>query len=119
MQLIELRETDRSDGLSYRKDTIAQGVIFDNGQCSLCWLGHWSSVNIYSSVEDLVAIHGHEGKRVVVQVVDYSEVVEGLLVTEAQDGFENIKAGLSKSGEYLFEERGKLAKLFHPTRIGT
>ena len=40
---------------------VAEGVQFGDGQTVLKWLSHVTSLAIYSSVEDLVAIHGHSG----------------------------------------------------------
>jgi hypothetical protein len=40
---------------------VAEGVEFTNGKAVLCWLSDKSSVALYESLEDLVAIHGHGG----------------------------------------------------------
>lgn len=45
---------------------VAEGVEFHNGKCALCWLPvPISSIVIYDSITDLIAIHGHDGKTVV------------------------------------------------------
>jgi len=41
---------------------IAEGVLFDTGKAVLAWRTAYRSVAVYDSIEDLIAIHGHEGK---------------------------------------------------------
>lgn len=41
---------------------VAEGVIFQNGKCVLSWKGDKSSVNIYESLDEMMKVHGHEGK---------------------------------------------------------
>jgi hypothetical protein len=41
---------------------VAQGVRFASGKCAMCWLTDTSSVAVYDSMEDLIKIHGHNGK---------------------------------------------------------
>ena len=36
-----------------------EGVIFDNGKCVLNWKTAISSISIWDSFEDAMAIHGH------------------------------------------------------------
>lgn len=45
---------------------VAEGVQFHTGQCVLCWKTDHSSVAIYASIEELEAIHGHDGSTKVV-----------------------------------------------------
>lgn len=40
---------------------IAEGCKFDNGWCALTWLTGMATLSWYSSVEELVEIHGHGG----------------------------------------------------------
>jgi hypothetical protein len=47
---------------------IAEGVEFGDGTAALRWRTEHTSTAIYSSMTDLVAIHGHGGKTVVVWV---------------------------------------------------
>lgn len=44
---------------------VAQGVQFDNGRCAMAWMTSVSSIAVYDSIEDLVKIHGHNGKTVI------------------------------------------------------
>jgi hypothetical protein len=47
------------------KGIVAEGVIFSNGKCVMQWLHDIASVAFFNSVNDLMAIHGHGGKTVV------------------------------------------------------
>jgi hypothetical protein len=40
---------------------VAEGVQWSNGQVCLCWRGEHSSVAVWPSMEDAMAIHGHDG----------------------------------------------------------
>lgn len=41
---------------------VAQGVLFGTGKAVISWTRMPTSIDIYDSVEDLLAIHGHEGR---------------------------------------------------------
>lgn len=45
---------------------VAEGVIFCSGKVVLCWLGELSSVNVYESLDECIAIHGHDGATQIV-----------------------------------------------------
>lgn len=45
---------------------VACGVVFPTGKAVLNWTTDISSVAIYDSLEDLIFIHGHDGKTRVV-----------------------------------------------------
>lgn len=45
---------------------IAEGVEFTNRKCALSWRTKYTSIVIYDDIETLIAIHGHDGKTVVV-----------------------------------------------------
>lgn len=40
---------------------VAEGCEFSNGLCSLTWLTEYRCVTIFTSVKELIAVHGHEG----------------------------------------------------------
>jgi hypothetical protein len=46
---------------------IAQGVIFKDGTCAMRWTTKTASTCIYDSVDDVLAIHGHNGKTRIVK----------------------------------------------------
>ncbi len=41
---------------------VAEGCEFDNGKCVLNWLTKTNSLGWYDCIDDIVEIHGHEGK---------------------------------------------------------
>lgn len=41
---------------------VAEGVQFSSGKCVLTWLTQYTSVAVYDSMDDLLAVHGHNGK---------------------------------------------------------
>ena len=45
--------------------SVAEGVAFSSGKVALHWCGGISSVTVYDSIEEVEAIHGHEGRTVV------------------------------------------------------
>ncbi len=59
-----VREEDET-GIS-GTGVVAEGVQSTNGKCVLFWLSELKSVAIYDSIEELEAIHGHQGKTKVV-----------------------------------------------------
>lgn len=42
---------------------VAEGVVFGDGSCVMHWLGDVASTVVYNSIDDVIAIHGHGGKR--------------------------------------------------------
>lgn len=40
---------------------VCEGVQFTDGACVMRWLTNWRSTCVYDSIEDLIAIHGHDG----------------------------------------------------------
>ena len=44
--------------------TIAVGVQFPNGKAAMQWQTAIKSIVIYDNVEDLIKVHGHDGKTV-------------------------------------------------------
>lgn len=65
IQRFELhREVDPS-GIS-GTGKVTEGVIFSDGTCAMRWLSAHRSTAVYDSVDDLMAIHGHNGATVLV-----------------------------------------------------
>lgn len=44
---------------------VAEGMIFTDGKCVMRWLGAVSSIATFDCLEDLIEIHGHGGKTIV------------------------------------------------------
>lgn len=47
---------------------VAEGVLFDNGLVALTWNSVHKCVNVYTSLAEMMAVHGHEGKTVMVWI---------------------------------------------------
>lgn len=61
MRRFELIRTEDLSGVS-GTGRVAEGVEFTDGTCAMRWCTELSSTAIYSTVGQLVAIHGHEGR---------------------------------------------------------
>lgn len=79
---------------------VADGVRFSDGHCALRWRTRYSSTCNYSSIEDVLHIHGHGGKTEVDFLGDWptaSAFGRGM-AEYALDACENIPAQAAKSG---------------------
>ena len=65
MRLFYLKRIEDASGVS-GTGLVAEGVVFDDNTCALRWLTKTPSTALYSSVQDLENIHGHEGKTKIV-----------------------------------------------------
>lgn len=45
---------------------VATGIMFEDGSVALRWRGPLKSTAIYDSIHHVIAIHGHEGRTLVV-----------------------------------------------------
>jgi hypothetical protein len=45
---------------------VAEGVCFSGGKVALNWYSHYSAMNVYDTIQVVLAIHGHEGRTRVV-----------------------------------------------------
>lgn len=41
---------------------IAEGVQFSSGKCVIAWIREIPSVTVYDTVDQILSIHGHDGK---------------------------------------------------------
>jgi hypothetical protein len=64
MRAFRLMRHEDASGVS-GTGVVAEGVIFKSGRCVMTWLTAVASICVYESIEDLEAIHGHEGRTVV------------------------------------------------------
>jgi hypothetical protein len=65
MRTFVLQREDDETGMS-GAGTVAEGVEFSNGMCTLCWLTPMHSVTVFPNIRQLEAIHGHNGRTKVV-----------------------------------------------------
>ncbi|GAP13167.1 hypothetical protein LARV_00918 [Longilinea arvoryzae] len=54
---------------------VAEGTIFQDGQVVLKWLGEPYALGIFTSIEELLSVHGHEGNTYV-QFMDKQLAIE-------------------------------------------
>jgi len=46
---------------------VAEGCLFtDTGEAVVHWLGNHGSINVYHSINDVIYVHGHEGRTRIV-----------------------------------------------------
>lgn len=67
VRLFKLVRDEDISGIS-GTGTVAEGVKFSDGTCVLRWITEHRSTAIYSSIEELDAIHGHAGRTRIVWV---------------------------------------------------
>lgn len=95
---------------------VAVGFIFPNGQCVLSWLTDKTSIAIYPDIETVKAIHGHNGKTQVIQMLDYDRKnVSGLLMNHAADEVE--LGAMDKNTKYLWDEKVRFAAMLTPITL--
>ncbi len=118
MKLFELHRIVDESGIS-GTGVVAQGVIFDNGWCAMAWLTVHTSVAFYTGIDEVIAIHGHNGKTRVVQVADCAmAAVEPLLHNRIQDECEGVGNDFIAGNHlYMWEQREKLCRLFDKVHL--
>lgn len=61
MRLFQLIRAEDETGVS-GTGCVAEGVVFSNGWVAMTWLSDRPSIVFYPAIEDVEAIHGHDGK---------------------------------------------------------
>ena len=72
MRRFLLVRTEDVSGIS-GTGTVAEGIVFSTGRAVLQWVTRLRSLALYDSMEDVEAIHGHDG-RTTVQWLDEQEL---------------------------------------------
>jgi len=62
-----LERTEDESGVS-GTGIIAEGVEFYHGDCVIGWLTKHKSLGVYRNVKEMMNIHGHNGKTVLVWI---------------------------------------------------
>ena len=65
MRAFHLLRLDDVSGVS-GTGRVAEGVVFSNGLVALTWLSPYPTVAVYPSAAAVEAIHGHDGRTLVV-----------------------------------------------------
>jgi hypothetical protein len=66
-----LQRVEDESGVS-GEGLVAEGVVFSSGWCALTWLTGHKSVAFYPSLEEVEAIHGHDGKTKIITGAELS-----------------------------------------------
>jgi hypothetical protein len=116
MRIFELRRDVDETGIS-GTGTVARGIILPDGKCVLYWLTEHTSITIYDSVDEVVAIHGHAGKTRVIEVADLDFVkLSSLVMNWYQDQYEGVENDFvkerGKNYPYMWNQREDFAKMF-------
>jgi hypothetical protein len=61
MRTFQLQRDEDVTGVS-GTGVVADGVVFEDGVTVLRWRGERRSTVVWASVDDAIAIHGHDGK---------------------------------------------------------
>ncbi len=64
MRRFHLRRIEDETGIS-GTGLVTDGIEFDDGSVVMSWNTATTSVSLYRSMHDVIAIHGHQGKTVV------------------------------------------------------
>lgn len=75
MRRFHFNRTEDQSGVS-GTGRVAEGVLFDNGLIALSWMSIHKCVNVYASVAEMQAVHGHEGKTELIWTDPDPHVVE-------------------------------------------
>lgn len=67
MRLFQLHRDEDSSGVS-GTGVVAEGCEFTNRECVIHWLAKRSSMGIYANIDDVIMVHGHDGRTRVVWV---------------------------------------------------
>jgi len=65
MKTFKLVRKEDISGVSGCGD-IAEGVQWDDGQVTICWLSKYHSIAIFDNILCLEKIHGHEGSTEII-----------------------------------------------------
>lgn len=64
MRRFKLVRTEDISGVSGLGE-VAEGAQFHDGQCCLAWFSTHHAMAIYPTINDIIDIHGHEGRTTV------------------------------------------------------
>jgi hypothetical protein len=61
MRTFKLIRVEDESGVS-GTGIVAEGVVFSHGEAVLSWLTKHRSIGVYPTLDELINIHGHEGR---------------------------------------------------------
>lgn len=63
---------------------IARGVIFPSGKVVMEWQTFHSSIALYDNINDVISIHGHDGKTLVIMGSPHSKSKKDKIILNDQ-----------------------------------
>jgi len=63
LRTFKLRRNTDVSGVS-GTGIVVEGVVFHDGQVAISWFGQYHSLEVHPSIEQVMKLHGHEGKTV-------------------------------------------------------
>lgn len=88
MRRFQLRRLEDVNGVS-GTGIVVQGVQFDDGACAIRWVSAHPSTTHHDSIDNVIAVHGHEVRT----VVEWIDEAHPLLVIPAKLGWSNEDTG--------------------------
>ena len=64
LKLFVLYRIEDETGIS-GTGVVAEGIEFSDGKCVISWVTEHKSIAIYENIEQVIMIHGHNGKTVI------------------------------------------------------
>jgi hypothetical protein len=97
-----LRRTEDINGVS-GTGIVVEGVQFSDGACAIRWVSAYPSTTHHDSIDNVVAVHGHEGRTVVEWIDPDPETVVAIPVklgwSNADTGPENMRLYALDAGD--------------------
>ena len=117
VKVYKLVRTDDESGVS-GTGHIAEVAVFSSGACILSWLTRPTSIGVYESLDEMVAIHGHAGKTRVEILGSLEDVAELFHVNE--DSANNMYAATMAMDDAWFGDldRSEVVSLLIARKFG-
>lgn len=96
------------------KGFVAEGVVFKSGVICMSWLGETTSCTMYNSIDDVLKIHGHNGKTVIAwEELDFIDEDSNRLILDVYTGLVD-----AHTNEWLscpaFKNKKRISKYLFP-----
>lgn len=98
MRRFILRRTEDVNGVS-GTGVVVEGVQFGDGACAIRWASAYPSTTHHDSIENVIAVHGHEGRT----VVEWLDPAAPLAVIPARLGWSNPDTGPEEMRLYALD----------------
>jgi hypothetical protein len=113
MRAFHLQRIEDEGGVS-GTGRVAEGVEFANGWCALVWLTKHTSCAFYQSISEVEAIHGHNGRTLVVFEPPHAAALEAVRIVGLTMGLAKEKVFDDHAYFVLSDAHEKLKALVSP-----